>query len=177
MNKRSDQRDTLTEHIDAQAKYDDADAARMTLNWADIPALAIFAMLFAVVFLQFSSRYAFGSSVSWTEEAARYLLILLAFVGAVKCQVIDGNIRLEVIDVWAGRHLRSIKIFALAVSAGFFSILASMVVVLIGKTSFQQMVSLPFPKYYLYGAIFVALIALTLTASCQLIAQIRHKEA
>lgn len=44
-------------------------------------AIAIFWGLAAIVFLQFFTRYVLNNSLSWTEEIARYMLMVLVFVG------------------------------------------------------------------------------------------------
>ncbi len=41
--------------------------------------------LFLIVVLAVVGRYAFGRSLSWTEEVPRYLLIWIAFLGAAAC--------------------------------------------------------------------------------------------
>ena len=45
-------------------------------------SLAIFWALGGVVFYQFFTRYVLADSAAWTEEIARYLLIVVTFVGA-----------------------------------------------------------------------------------------------
>jgi TRAP-type C4-dicarboxylate transport system permease small subunit len=49
----------------------------------DYIALGIFWILGLVVFFQFFTRYVLGFSYAWTEEGARYLNILVAFLGSV----------------------------------------------------------------------------------------------
>ncbi|MGP1396555.1 MAG: TRAP transporter small permease [Inquilinaceae bacterium] len=49
--------------------------------WDAVP-LVLFWVLAGVVFLQFFSRYVLNSSIGWTEEIARYLLIGVTFLGA-----------------------------------------------------------------------------------------------
>jgi len=129
----------------------------------DIPVLLVFAILFATVFLQFFTRYILNDSLAWTEEAARYLLILLAFVGATKCQLLDSHIRLEFIDHWLPKAgVRALKLIALVLTTGYFVFLGYALIILARQTSFQNMVSLPFPKYYLYALIFVAIVVLVI---------------
>lgn len=132
---------------------------RVPFGLIDWPALVVFWGLFAVVFLQFFSRYALNSSVSWTEEAARYLLILLAFVGSIRCQTRGAHICLEFIDGLLPNHVPKLRLFALLASSVFYAVVFYSAWTLAAATSFQNMVSLPFPKYYLYIAIMIALVA------------------
>ena len=70
------------------------------LSWQDILAFAIFWALFAVVALQFWTRYVLNNSVGWTEEIARYLLILVTFVGSVTAMRKGSHIAVEVMLVY-----------------------------------------------------------------------------
>ena len=58
-------------------------------------ALASFTALGGVVFLQFFTRYALNNPFGWTEEIARYLLIVAAYFGCVVAARRDSHIRLE----------------------------------------------------------------------------------
>ncbi|NIZ01014.1 TRAP transporter small permease [Thalassospira lucentensis] len=165
-------RDLFTE----QEQEDLAATSSFKLTLADIPALIIFAALFATVFLQFFTRYVLNDSVAWTEEIARYLLILLAFVGAIKCQLVDSHIRLEFIDKLAGRKLPILKILSLILSAGFFGFAIYSLNELMTKTAYQKMVSLPVPKYYFYGLIMAALVALVAVHIRQIYVLLRGKK-
>lgn len=61
----------------------------------DIPVLIIFVILFFIVVLQFFTRYVLNDSMSWTEEIARYFLVLLGFVGSATCIRRKSHIFLE----------------------------------------------------------------------------------
>ena len=151
-----------TDRADRVVRDGDAEESerllRVPFSPIDWPALVVFWGLFAVVFLQFFSRYVLNSSISWTEEAARYLLILLAFVGAIRCQTRGAHICLEFIDGLFPAQVRRLKLFALLASAVFYAVVFYSAWTLAVATSFQNMVSLPFPKYYLYILIMVALV-------------------
>ncbi len=49
---------------------------------AEILSLAIFLLLSLVLVAQILSRYLLNNPLGWTEEIARYLLIVLTFIGA-----------------------------------------------------------------------------------------------
>lgn len=123
---------------------------QFTIYKADWVLIAVFSFLFCIVFLQFFSRYVLNDSVAWTEEAARYLLIITAFIGAIRCQIKGTHIALEFMDKYYGNYKAAVLCFAqLLVLILIVSLIYSSIT-MIERTSFQHMVSLPFPKYYLY---------------------------
>lgn len=69
--------------------------ARLWSGGEDALALASFTALGVVVFLQFFTRYALNNPLGWTEEIARYLLIVAAYFGCVVAARRDSHIRLE----------------------------------------------------------------------------------
>lgn len=137
--------------FDAIAAEDEAHFENFQIHWGDYGLLLIFGALFSTVFLQFFTRYVLNDSVAWTEEASRYLLIILSFAGALRCQAKGHHIVLEFVDKYYGRFLNVIKLFALLLVGAVILILLVSSYELIQKTSFQQMLSLPFPKYYLHS--------------------------
>jgi TRAP-type C4-dicarboxylate transport system permease small subunit len=147
-------------YLEEQERSDDEAQHGKPIGLADIPALLVFTALFFVVFLQFFTRYVLNDSLAWTEEAARYLLIVLVFYGVIKCELLDSHIRLEFIDQALERHLKMLKQAAALLSMFYYGSLTYALFLLAKATSFQSMVSLPFPKYYLYILISVALVSL-----------------
>ena len=69
--------------------------------------LAVFWGLAVVVFLQFFTRYVLNSSLGWTEEIARYLLIVVTFLGSAMAVRKRSHIAVEFCYRYfgpAGRH-------------------------------------------------------------------------
>ncbi len=146
-------------NFDQLSDADEAYFKNFKISLADYPLILMFGFLFAIVFLQFFTRYILNDSIAWTEEAARYLLILVTFAGAIRCQITGSHITLEFMDKYYGRFKIWFIIFSLSLTLIFISLIIWSALVLIERTSFQQMVSLPFPKYYLH-AIVVALLSI-----------------
>lgn len=156
----SGEQHTIDDLIKEQETLEETELASKFSGWADLPVLIVFGLLYAAVFLQFFTRYVLNDSLSWTEEASRYLLIILTFVGIIKCEVLDSHLRLEFIDQILKNHVKLLKQISAILSTLFFSFLCFTLFLLAKQTSFQSMVSLPFPKYSLYGIIIASLVVL-----------------
>jgi TRAP-type C4-dicarboxylate transport system permease small subunit len=57
----------------------------------------LMAGLVLTVFLQVFSRYVLGSSISWTEELARYFLVYLTFIGSAVAVHERAHLRVDFI--------------------------------------------------------------------------------
>ena len=73
------------------------------LNWI---TSGILALLLLIVLAQIVSRYAFNSSLSWTEEASRYLMIWGVLLG-VSLSYLNGY--LISIETFVKRFPASVK--------------------------------------------------------------------
>ncbi len=61
--------------------------------------LVVLWVMGAMVFAQFFTRYVLNDSVAWTEEVARYLLIVLVFVGSAGAVRRGTHIRVEALEL------------------------------------------------------------------------------
>jgi TRAP-type C4-dicarboxylate transport system permease small subunit len=141
------------EELEAEAEVSDNIS---DVKWFDIPVLLIFFVLFIIVALQFITRYVLNDSLSWTEEIARYILIMLAFVGSASNVRKHKHIFLE----FFYRYLsaKSVKVIVLLVEVlvgGFFTYLGWLCYVLASETT-QNMVSVNLPKNIVYYIVTIA---------------------
>ena len=116
----------------------------------DIPVLIIFTALLLIVALQFFTRYVLNDSLGWTEEIARYFLIMLGFVGAIICVCRDSHIRLEFLYHYL--PILWVKPLLLAVAltgAGFWGYAGWLGIELALRTN-ANMASVNVPKSYVY---------------------------
>lgn len=161
---------------DSIAAMDDLDTP---INWRDFGiedyvVFVVFWLLALDIFVQFFSRYVMNSSMAWTEEIARYLLIAVGFIGAIMCVRRNTHIQVEFfyrfIPPTFGRalvHLIDIG------RVGFFATLTWICFKLAGKTK-QMMVSIDFPKSAMYYIICVCLAAMAVRSVQVLVRHIRQ---
>ena len=94
----------------------------------DWVALVLFWAMAVCVALQFFTRYALNNSLSWTEEVASNLLVLVVFIGSITCVRLSRHIQVDFLY----RYLppRASRVLSLAVDVvkiGFFAYAAVLV--------------------------------------------------
>lgn len=143
-------------------------------RWIDLPGLAIFWVLMFVVFLQFFTRYILNDSLGWTEEVARFLLILVGFVGAILGARKGTHIFLEFFYRFLPAKVsKGLAIIAELISLGFYGYMSWVGVKLAMKTQ-QNMVSIPVPKSVIYWAVSFSLALMALFSVYWLVHKIRQ---
>ncbi len=141
----------------------------------DLPGLIALWALAIVVFLQFFTRYVLNDSLAWTEEIARYVLILVAFFGAVTVSRKGTHIFLEffyryvpaTLGKWLSVAMEVLTLF-------FFGYMAFVGVELALKTK-TKMASAEIPKSLVYWGVTAGLAAMALFSLVWVIRKIRQK--
>jgi len=125
-------------------------------------ALGLFWLLGAVVAYQFATRYGLNDSAAWTEEIARYLLVVTVFVGASLGVIANDHIQVDILYRYlprrAGRVLASL-VDGLRVA--FFAWLAVLMGEMMLRIGGDPMTVVPLPMNWVYGLIELALCAMT----------------
>ena len=143
------------------------------INWIDAPALVMFWLLAIVVFLQFFTRYVLNNSLAWTEETARYFLILVTFLGSISAMRRGSHITLEFfIRFLPARIGKIVVIVSQFISLVFLAAMTWIGVELTQKTR-QKMLSLPVPKSWIYWVCVISLGAMAIYAAIWLWRRIR----
>jgi TRAP-type C4-dicarboxylate transport system permease small subunit len=121
-------------------------------NWI---AFVLFWALAFIVFLQFFSRYILNSSFSWTEEIARYGLMMLAFVGGAVVTRKRGQIAVELVsNVMKPGPARMVLLATVDfVTLGFLALLAYFSVTIVDRMQFQRMTVFDLPMSLVYAGV------------------------
>jgi TRAP-type C4-dicarboxylate transport system permease small subunit len=169
---RRDMDDLFGQWQDEEARVDLSD-----LHWSDLLVFAIFWSLFAVVFLQFWTRYVLNDSIGWTEEIARYLLIGVTFFGSVTAMRKGTQIAVEALLVFLPPEARHRTLVAVdGIVAAFCGAMAWYAYEL-GVRAPGYMVSIDIPKGYMYWAVAAALAGMTAHAAVRFLRRLRRREA
>lgn len=138
-------------------RFEDKKTDISGIRWIDAPGILVFWVLAVVVFLQFFTRYVLNDSLAWTEEAARYLLILVCFLGSITATRRGSHITLEfLMRMLPAAAAKVMTIAAQTITLGFFASMTWIGIELTQKTR-QKMVSMPIPKAWIYTVCVIAL--------------------
>lgn len=116
----------------------------------DYLTLGIFWLLALDIFLQFFTRYVLGNSIAWTEEMARYLLVMVGFMGGTMAVRKGSHIAVEFfyryMPSWMARTASTLVDL---VNIAFLAAMVWITFKLAGRTT-ALMTSVDIPKSYLY---------------------------
>lgn len=111
-------------------------------------------MMVVLIFWQIISRAVFGSSFSWTEELARFLMIWVMFLGAGIAFQYGAHISVESFVSRFPIHLQKIvQIIIAALSISLFLILLVKGYEISSKMMLQKSPALKLPMGYVYTII------------------------
>jgi len=115
---------------------------------------AVFWLLALDVFYQFFTRYVLDDSAAWTEEIARYLLIVVTFVGASMAVRRNTHIHVEFIYRYLPARLgRVLSTLVDILRIAFLGYATWLAITLVPKMQNLQMTIVDFPMSYVYGLV------------------------
>ena len=131
-------------------------------RWEDWLALVFFWLLALDVFYQFFTRYVLADSAAWTEEIARYLLIVVTFVGASMAVRRNTHIHVEFIYRYLpARAGRALSTFVDVVRVLFLGYAVYLSALLIPKMQVLKMTVIDLPMSYVYGLVTLGFVMMT----------------
>jgi len=131
----------------------------------DWVTLIFFWVLAIVVFAQFFTRYVLNSSLAWTEEIARYLLTIVAFVGGGMAVRRYTHIRVEFLYVYLPRGVaRVLSPLVDLVTVIFFGYATWLCAKVTQIMQTQPMVVVDWPMSIIYGSCTIGLGVMTFRA-------------
>lgn len=131
----------------------------------DWGTLLVFWGLALVVFYQFFTRYVLGSSAAWTEEIARYLLIVVCFVGASMGIRRNSHIHVEFVYRFVPAPVaRVLSTCVDLVRLAFLAYATALAALLVPRMQNLQMTVVDLPMSYVYGLVALGFALMTYRA-------------
>ncbi len=171
--------DDLQRDVDALFQEWEAEQAHVDLSDLrpqDGLVFAIFWALFAVVLLQFYTRYVLNASLGWTEEIARYLLIMVTFVGSITAMRKGSHISVEALLIYMPPRVRHWLLVVVDALVTLFCGAMAWYGWQLGNLAPGYMVSIDIPKAWMYWAVAGALAGITYHAAVRFVRRLRGRE-
>ncbi len=122
----------------------------------------VFWLLALDVFYQFFTRYVLDDSAAWTEEIARYLLIVVTFVGAAMGVRRNTHIHVEFIYRYLPAQVgRLLSTLVDIVRVAFFAYATWLAITLVPRMQNLKMTIVDFPMSYVYGMVALGFVLMT----------------
>jgi len=148
-------------------QWKDATEEENTFRWRnfrfeDYISFILFWLIIVVVSLQVISRYLFQSSMTWTEEISRYLLIIMTFIGSSLAVRLHSHVYIDFFRQLLPRWLSvSVKL-----AAYLLNILFYMVCLWLSWPMFQfmrerKMVMMDLSMGIVYGGVMIGFLLMT----------------
>lgn len=137
---------------DGQFHAADAPIDLSGYTWEDWLTVFFFWLLALDVFYQFFTRYVLADSAAWTEEIARYLLIIVTFMGSAMAVRRNTHIHVEFVYRYLPSGLaRALSTFVDLVRVGFLAYAFYLGCLLVPKMHNLKMTVVDFPMSYIYA--------------------------
>lgn len=128
--------------------------------------LAIFWSMTLAVFTQFFTRYVLNDSYAWTEEIAIYCLIAIVFIGSAVCVRLNRHIQVDFLYRYIPQAPARILATAIdLVRFAFFAYTTILIWRYIGIVWDEEMTTIRWPKYLVYGWVFAGFVLMTLRSA------------
>ncbi len=156
------------EHVLDESGHFNAHDAPVDLSgykWEDWLTLVFFWLLALDVFYQFFTRYVLSDSAAWTEEIARYLLVVVTFIGASLAVRRNTHIHVEFIYRYLPAGVcRVLSTLVDLVRVGFFAYATWLSFELMPKMQVLKMTVIDWPMSYVYGLVAFGFLMCTVRA-------------
>lgn len=135
----------------------------------DVVLVVLLWALSMVVMLQVISRYVFSSSIPWTEEVARLMLIYATFFGAFLTSRSKSYISIDLLSRFFEGQKRVLFILRNLVMAVFYAWLAYLAFDVADKTWHQELTTLPITNGVTYVIPAIGLVLLAYRSASQIV--------
>ena len=134
-------------------------------GWEDWISLGFFILLALDIFYQFFTRYVLSDSAAWTEEIARYLLIIIVFLGGSMAVRKNTHIHVEFIYRYLPAPVgRALSTGVDVVRVAFLAYATYLACLLVPKMHNLSMTVVDFPMSVIYSFVAIGFALMTFRA-------------
>jgi TRAP-type C4-dicarboxylate transport system permease small subunit len=129
-----------------------------------------------LVFLQIVSRAVFSSSFAWTEEASRFLMIWVTFLGASFAFQYGAHISIEAFVTKLSQHVgKAVQVIGALACIAFFIVMIVKGIEIIDRAMIQRSPALGIPMGYVYLVIPISATLMTINVIDVMLKSIKSK--
>ena len=133
--------------------------AEQLAHWTGICVMVLVAAFTLLVTVSVILRYGFSQGVDWSEEAGRYLMIWMGFLGASLALRKGAHVGITMIrEALPGPIRRVVTLVGSLVVFAFFAVIAYQGILLLGLVSQKTSLVLPISMFWPYLAVPVGII-------------------
>lgn len=131
-------------------------------RWEDWLTLIMFWALAFTVFYQFFTRYVLNDSASWTEEIARYFLVIVTFLGASMGARRNSHIHVEFLYRYLPQAVgRALSTFVDIARVLFLAYASWLAIALVPRMNNLGMTVVDLPMSYVYAFVALGFVLMT----------------
>lgn len=140
-----------------------------------VGALLLVGMLFSLS-VQVISRYVFNTGFAWTEESARYMMVMMVFVGAVACTKQGIHVAVDAIEEMFPKTVPVLKTIQLVLMLVYCGVVFKYGIEIQSTAAMQTSPNMKIPMNYIYIVFPIAMVFIALYALRRLVAVFRKEK-
>lgn len=137
-------------------------------------AFLLIGMLFSLS-VQVISRFIFNTGFAWTEESARYMMVIMVFIGAIVCTKQGIHVAVDAIEEMFPKTIPVLKTIQLVIMLVYCGVVFKYGIEILETASMQTSPNMKIPMNYIYIFFPIAMVFIGLFALRRLIAVFRKE--
>lgn len=140
-----------------------------------ISGILLVGMLFSLS-VQVISRYVFNTGFAWTEESARYMMVMMVFIGAVVCTKQGIHVAVDAIEEMFPKTVPVLKTIQLVLMLVYCGVVFKFGIEIQSTAAMQTSPNMKIPMNYIYLVFPIAVVFIGLYALRRLVAIFRKEK-
>lgn len=140
-----------------------------------ISGLLLVGMLFSLS-VQVISRYIFNTGFAWTEESARYMMVMMVFIGAVVCTKQGIHVAVDAIEEMFPKTVPVLKTIQLILMLIYCGVVFKYGIEIQSTAAMQTSPNMKIPMNYIYMVFPIAMVLIAIYTLRRLVAVFRKEK-